>query len=128
MSINIDSTIKYSSEVSKNWFQKKKYVWQLDGMYEECSYCKKPLTSLTFNQDLVKHHCRACGKIICGLCSRAPKGVVLHRGNPERTCPECWPELEETLKPRIVKCTNQQNQSDQPNSQDDSISPIPINI
>ncbi|QKF94700.1 zinc finger FYVE-related protein [Fadolivirus algeromassiliense] len=103
--VEIDDNIKYSSDVSKKWFQSKKYIWQQDDIYgyDLCSCCEKQLTTFTTNPDFAKHHARCCGKIICNLCSRAPEGVVLKKGCPERCCRDCFPELEAVLSPLIVK-------------------------
>lgn len=128
MSSFVDESTKYSSEVSRQWFQQKKYIWQSDGLYEECSYCKKPLTSITIDSTFQKHHSRCCGKVICSICSRAPANVILKKGCVERCCPDCWPELEEALKPRVIKCSNPPEQPSKPTDPNDSISPIPIDI
>ena len=90
--------IIYSSEISKKWFQSRNYTWQSDNGIYECQCCQKPVTMWTIDPLQKRHHCRSCGKIICSFCSRVPEGVMLITGCPERTCRDCWPELEAILK------------------------------
>ena len=39
-------------------------VWQADADAHSCYTCEKPFTLRRR-----KHHCRACGKVVCGKCS-----------------------------------------------------------
>ena len=65
---------------------RKGYVgWQSDEQVKNCYLCEKKFTM--FNR---KHHCRNCGKIICGSCSE--KYECGKRGStyPVRVCKLCY--------------------------------------
>ena len=96
---------KYSSEISKKWFQSKKFTWENEDIYNynSCCCCSKQLLSFTMNPEYCQHHCRACGKILCNVCSCAPTNAILKKGCLERVCKNCWPELEAHLAPQIIK-------------------------
>ena len=59
--------------------------WMADAGVVECGKCKT-----TFTEDLLKHHCRACGKIFCDRCSSKSRPVP-SRGwdHPVRVCDTC---------------------------------------
>jgi len=77
-------------------------VWQKDSDVQEC-----PICSASFNFLFRKHHCRMCGRVVCGNCSpKAEKylatSYVVAPPNqpflesphiPHRTCLECSAEL-----------------------------------
>ena len=64
--------------------------WELD---EEAATCRR--CSATFDCLNRRHHCRYCGKIFCGSCSRnkvlLPK--EFNQPNPQRVCTDCENEL-----------------------------------
>ena len=61
--------------------------WTADTEATECQLC-----SATFNFTRRKHHCRACGGIYCGSCSRRKLELVGQTG-PQRVCDGCWREF-----------------------------------
>lgn len=86
--------------------------WQADDKVKECSICHTRF-SLFFR----RHHCRKCGRVICGNCSTSkstylpttyvvspPSQIFLESPHvPHRTCDECMVELEmirAALRPR----------------------------
>lgn len=77
--------------------------WQTDDSADECFLCHKNF-SLFFR----RHHCRKCGRVVCGNCSQAkstylptayvvspPSQIFLESPHvPHRTCDECMLELD----------------------------------
>ena len=63
--------------------QKYGVEWQSDAASPDCSLCAQ-----SFNVFRRRHHCRACGKLVCDACSRARRLV---RGPPnlKRVCDGC---------------------------------------
>eukprot|EP01129_Flabellula_baltica_P012838 TRINITY_DN585_c0_g1_i3.p1 TRINITY_DN585_c0_g1~~TRINITY_DN585_c0_g1_i3.p1 ORF type:complete len:1033 (-),score=190.91 TRINITY_DN585_c0_g1_i3:1453-4092(-) len=61
-------------------------IWVPDSSVSRCQLC-----TTTFSIFLRKHHCRNCGKVICGPCSdfqmRLPE-IGYH--NPVRVCSKCY--------------------------------------
>jgi hypothetical protein len=57
--------------------------WQQDANASECYLCETPFTVITR-----KHHCRNCGKIICGACSS--NKYKFNGDNEERVCDLCY--------------------------------------
>ena len=58
-------------------------VWTHDDDVNDCALCKKAFS--LFNR---KHHCRLCGKVVCGGCS-PHKGKVPEFKQPVRLCDLC---------------------------------------
>lgn len=77
-------------------------IWQPDSDATECFLCDESYT--LFNR---RHHCRKCGRVVCGDCSRQkvkwfpnsravqPDGSTIRVVNGEalRTCDECVEEI-----------------------------------
>ncbi|KAK7077988.1 hypothetical protein SK128_024913 [Halocaridina rubra] len=64
-------------------------VWVPDNDTTVCMHCKKSQFTL-INR---RHHCRKCGKVVCGPCS-SKKVVLSHQSNkPLRVCLTCHDEL-----------------------------------
>ena len=58
--------------------------WTPDSEVSECQTCMKSFSFL-----VRKHHCRLCGRVVCGECSRYR--MVLERTNkPVRVCRTCY--------------------------------------
>ena len=55
-------------------------IWIPDSEVSECQTCLKPFSFL-----VRKHHCRLCGRVICGECSRF-RMVLERTGQAERVC------------------------------------------
>ena len=74
--------------------------WEEDGQVAECRTCARPFGLLRR-----KHHCRACGKIVCDACSRGRR-VVAGSANPKRVCDACsaGPEVEPPVVVDAAPC------------------------
>ncbi|KAH3732447.1 protein piccolo [Pelomyxa schiedti] len=61
-------------------------VWQSDSEAPNCNLCEGEFT--LFNR---RHHCRLCGKVVCGTCSLR-RVVVPHlsESDRQRVCDYCW--------------------------------------
>ena len=59
-------------------------VWIPDSEVNECQTCLKGFSFL-----VRKHHCRLCGRVVCGECSK--HRMVLEKTNrPVRVCRSCY--------------------------------------
>uniref|UniRef100_A0A0P4VSQ0 FYVE-type domain-containing protein n=1 Tax=Scylla olivacea TaxID=85551 RepID=A0A0P4VSQ0_SCYOL len=64
-------------------------VWVPDGDTNICMHCKKSQFTL-INR---RHHCRKCGKVVCGPCS-SKKVILQHQSSkPLRVCLSCHDEI-----------------------------------
>lgn len=60
-------------------------VWQCDESTPRCTLCGENFT-LIFR----RHHCRACGRVVCGLCSSKSMPIPnLNYNTPVRVCDSC---------------------------------------
>ena len=59
--------------------------WNPDEMTMHCMLCKSKFTKV-FNR---KHHCRSCGKVICGSCGKYKRVLQQISEKPERICVNC---------------------------------------
>ncbi|XP_042219174.1 pleckstrin homology domain-containing family F member 2-like isoform X10 [Homarus americanus] len=67
-------------------------VWVPDSETQVCMHCKKTQFTL-INR---RHHCRKCGKVVCGPCS-SKKVILTHQSNkPLRVCLTCHDEMSST--------------------------------
>eukprot|EP00042_Codosiga_hollandica_P045856 m.472504 g.472504 ORF g.472504 m.472504 type:complete len:845 (-) comp57112_c0_seq6:932-3466(-) len=83
---NINKYITLAGGDSKVKAQARK-VWVPDDKVKVCMVCNK--TEFTLIQR--RHHCRNCGRVVCGACSKGK--AVVNVGKPERVCNECLPIL-----------------------------------
>jgi len=60
-------------------------VWVPDANSTQCDLCK-----IAFSLIKRKHHCRSCGHVVCGPCSRNMMVVAGVSSNPERVCNKCY--------------------------------------
>jgi hypothetical protein len=70
-----------------------KVEWQDGSSVKNCLKCEK-----RFTISLRKHHCRACGKVVCGYCSGKKKELPEsfgHGKRAERVCDDCYHYLVE---------------------------------
>ncbi|XP_031571649.1 uncharacterized protein LOC116305818 [Actinia tenebrosa] len=76
-------------------------VWVPDERVKECHDCKQ-----RFTRWKRKHHCRACGQVFCGDCSKQ-KITLPQFGytNPERVCESCYQQNKMTSKEEEVGTT-----------------------
>lgn len=73
-------------------------VWVPDKRVTMCQCCTMPFTPFTRR----RHHCRACGKVICDDCSgRSPLEFMDFKA--DRVCPKCYAVLYEQCK---LVCNN----------------------
>ncbi|KAH8073319.1 hypothetical protein JL720_10909 [Aureococcus anophagefferens] len=56
--------------------------WMADGSSATCMVCERAFNGVTVR----RHHCRSCGKLVCGPCSRK---TVMRLGGPARCCNAC---------------------------------------
>ncbi|XP_053151637.1 FYVE, RhoGEF and PH domain-containing protein 1 [Hemicordylus capensis] len=55
-----------------------------------CMQCKEPFNALTKR----RHHCRACGHVVCGKCSEFRARLVYDNNRPNRVCTDCYTTLQ----------------------------------
>ena len=59
--------------------------WAPDDATPGCMIC-----SLAFSTTLRRHHCRMCGRLICGSCSNSRASLQWKPGQSVRVCVECY--------------------------------------
>ncbi|XP_072511703.1 FYVE, RhoGEF and PH domain-containing protein 6 [Notamacropus eugenii] len=64
-------------------------IWIPDTRATMCMVCTSEFT-LTWR----RHHCRACGKIVCQACSSNKCGLDYLKNQPARVCEHCFKELQ----------------------------------
>ncbi|XP_019400605.1 PREDICTED: FYVE, RhoGEF and PH domain-containing protein 6 [Crocodylus porosus] len=64
-------------------------IWIPDTRATMCMICTSEFT-LTWR----RHHCRACGKIVCQACSLNKHGLDYMKNQPARVCDHCFRELQ----------------------------------
>ncbi|XP_037369753.1 FYVE, RhoGEF and PH domain-containing protein 6 [Talpa occidentalis] len=64
-------------------------IWIPDTRATMCMICTSEFT-LTWR----RHHCRACGKIVCQACSSNKYGLDYLKNQPARVCEHCYQELQ----------------------------------
>ncbi len=74
-------------------------VWMPDSASTVCTlaHCSAPIGVGS------RHHCRACGALVCGNCSRE-RLILRHLGyhHPERVCDRCVAQFRQPLVPQPV--------------------------
>ncbi|XP_072847489.1 FYVE, RhoGEF and PH domain-containing protein 1 isoform X1 [Pogona vitticeps] len=55
-----------------------------------CMQCKESFNALTKR----RHHCRACGHVVCGKCSEFRARLVYDNNRPNRVCTDCYTMLQ----------------------------------
>jgi hypothetical protein len=80
---------QYASAVKNSYNQSKwKVEWQSKSAERACGVCKQTFKSMTLRKTLGKHHCRACGKVVCHIC--AANRIYMHISKRfERVCTVC---------------------------------------
>ncbi|KAJ6655346.1 hypothetical protein lerEdw1_005538, partial [Lerista edwardsae] len=58
-----------------------------------CMQCKEPFNALTKR----RHHCRACGHVVCGKCSEFRARLMYDNNRPNRVCTDCYTTLQGSL-------------------------------
>nr|XP_003476284.2 FYVE, RhoGEF and PH domain-containing protein 6 [Cavia porcellus] len=64
-------------------------IWVPDTRATMCMICTREFT-LTWR----RHHCRACGKVVCQACSSNKHGLDYLKNQPARVCEHCFQELQ----------------------------------
>ncbi|KAH7644050.1 hypothetical protein HUG17_6412 [Dermatophagoides farinae] len=70
--------------------------WLPDNLSNQCMHCKK--TQFTVINR--RHHCRKCGLIVCGSCSKNNYLLTNISSKPVRVCDKCFDEL--TIRDRMA--------------------------
>ncbi|NXL63902.1 FGD6 protein, partial [Chordeiles acutipennis] len=73
-------------------------IWIPDTRATMCMMCTSEFT-LTWR----RHHCRACGKIVCQACSSNKRGLDYMKNQPARVCDHCYRELQKQDNQRTPK-------------------------
>ncbi|NXD15617.1 FGD2 protein, partial [Nothocercus nigrocapillus] len=60
--------------------------WVRDNLVTMCMRCKEPFNALTRR----RHHCRACGYVVCARCSDYRAELQYDRSRLNRVCQECY--------------------------------------
>uniref|UniRef100_A0A8C0U9R2 FYVE, RhoGEF and PH domain containing 2 n=1 Tax=Cyanistes caeruleus TaxID=156563 RepID=A0A8C0U9R2_CYACU len=60
--------------------------WVRDNMVTMCMRCKEPFNAITRR----RHHCRACGYVVCARCSDYKAELQYDGNRPNRVCQECF--------------------------------------
>ncbi|XP_038605248.1 FYVE, RhoGEF and PH domain-containing protein 2 [Tachyglossus aculeatus] len=69
--------------------------WVRDKMVTMCMRCREPFNALTRR----RHHCRACGYVVCARCSDFRAELKYDENRPNRVCLECYVFLTGNLLP-----------------------------
>ena len=87
-------------------------VWVPDKLAARCMVC-----GASFSVIRRRHHCRNCGKVVCGACS-AQKRVIpgLDLATPERVCKFCYDLLAIQQAERSASALGSDNSSSSPSS------------
>ncbi|CAG2101323.1 unnamed protein product [Medioppia subpectinata] len=64
-------------------------VWKPDKTSNICMHCKK--TQFTVINR--RHHCRSCGDVVCGQCSKSKFLIPNQSAKPVRVCDGCYDKL-----------------------------------
>ncbi|XP_030785484.1 hepatocyte growth factor-regulated tyrosine kinase substrate-like [Rhinopithecus roxellana] len=60
--------------------------WVRDKMVTMCMRCQEPFNALTRR----RHHCRACGYVVCARCSDYRAELKYNDNRPNRVCLHCY--------------------------------------
>jgi len=60
-------------------------LWIPDNGVSMCQLCAS-----TFKMLRRRHHCRICGKVVCGACSGHTLPIAYDNNNPGRVCVSCY--------------------------------------
>ena len=75
---------------AKNAYNTSKFKveWQSKNQERACGVCHQVFKSMTLRKTHGKHHCRACGKVVCHVCS-ANRIFMTVSNKFERVCTKC---------------------------------------
>lgn len=74
-------------------------IWTNDDEVKQCTLCKNDFTLLRR-----RHHCRSCGRVMCGKCGKEATCDQLFGPKPQRMCTACLSELSELTG--LIKSTS----------------------
>lgn len=80
---------------AKNAYNQNKWKveWEPKSAQRACGVCAMTFKSMTLRKTLGKHHCRACGKVVCHIC--AANRIYMSVSNKfERVCTKCLTDNE----------------------------------
>ncbi|NXP85446.1 FGD2 protein, partial [Passerina amoena] len=60
--------------------------WVRDNLVTMCMRCREPFNAITRR----RHHCRACGYVVCARCSDYKAELQYDGNRPNRVCQECF--------------------------------------
>ncbi|XP_046306722.1 FYVE, RhoGEF and PH domain-containing protein 2 isoform X1 [Marmota monax] len=69
--------------------------WVRDKMVTMCMRCQEPFNALTRR----RHHCRACGYVVCARCSDYKAELKYDGNRPSRVCLDCFTFLTGSVLP-----------------------------
>ncbi|PRP78529.1 hypothetical protein PROFUN_13586 [Planoprotostelium fungivorum] len=69
-------------------------VWAPDSSTKKCVLCQK-----SFNVVQRRHHCRYCGRVVCGSCSGQSINITHISSKAVRVCKECYCSLTDATSP-----------------------------
>ncbi|XP_039663844.1 FYVE, RhoGEF and PH domain-containing protein 6-like isoform X2 [Perca fluviatilis] len=72
-------------------------IWIPDPRTTMCMICTCEFT-LTWR----RHHCRACGKVVCQSCSSNKYGLEYLKNQLARVCDQCFPVLQQQKSERVL--------------------------
>lgn len=75
-------------------------IWIPDPRTSMCMICTCEFT-LTWR----RHHCRACGKVVCQSCSSNKHGLGYLKNQLARVCDQCFPILQQQKSERALSAT-----------------------
>ncbi|XP_075810312.1 FYVE, RhoGEF and PH domain-containing protein 6 isoform X2 [Microtus pennsylvanicus] len=104
---SLDEDLEKKEEVSP--LGSKAPIWIPDTRATMCMICTSEFT-LTWR----RHHCRACGKIVCQACSSNKYGLDYLKRQLARVCEHCFQELQKLdhqLPPRVGSPGNHKSPS-----------------
>jgi hypothetical protein len=67
-------------------------IWTNDNEVSQCTVCNKDFTLLRR-----RHHCRSCGRVMCGRCGKEACVPALFGPKPQKLCTPCTSELQNFL-------------------------------
>ncbi|XP_031996964.1 FYVE, RhoGEF and PH domain-containing protein 2 [Hylobates moloch] len=70
--------------------------WVRDKMVTMCMRCQEPFNALTRR----RHHCRACGYVVCARCSDYRAELKYDDNRPNRVCLHCYTFLTGNVPPK----------------------------
>jgi len=87
----IENAIKKNKQTKSDSHGQVAPVWDPDASSDKCSKCNAQFTM--FNR---RHHCRHCGKIVCGDCSKKQFRLD-YSGKSEKVCDTCYKQLTDAV-------------------------------